>query len=397
MQAGSLRYFALSFVTVPDESAPPLLSAAQRRAVGVALTLLAALGSVALVVAAFVVFGQLVGFFSGVIWPLAVAGVLALILRSVVQVLETRLRLRRLSAVVLLYGLFVLLAGGLLVALVPPLATQLISFIDEFGTYWASADTFVRQHYPEWSARTHRLMENPTIRQAVDAVVGESKQLLAQAMPSLKAAGGGVLGVFSFATRLAVVPVYLFFFLLARGEPTAQLPGHLSFLRSGLRDDLVFLVREFVSILESFFRGQIIIGLIMGALLALGFTVVGLKFGLFVGLVLGVLNIVPYLGTILGLGVTLPLAFFQPDGGWALVGLVLLVKVLVQSIEGWFLTPKIMGDRTGLHPVTIIVAVFFWGTAFGGVLGMLLAIPLTAFFVTAWRLAKQKYFGAPNA
>jgi len=54
-----------------------------------------------------------------------------------------------------------------------------------------------------------------------------------------------------------------------------------------------------------------------------------------------------------------------------------------------------MGKQTGLHPVTIIVAIFFWGTAFQGVLGMLLAIPLTAFFVTAWRLAKRKYFSAP--
>ena len=66
----------------------------------------------------------------------------------------------------------------------------------------------------------------------------------------------------------------------------------------------------------------------------------------------------------------------------------------MQTIEGWFLTPKIMGERTGLHPVTIIVAIFFWGTAFDGILGMLLAIPLTAFFVTAWRLAKHKYLPA---
>jgi len=156
-------------------------------------------------------------------------------------------------------------------------------------------------------------------------------------------------------------------------------------------------VREFVSIVESFFRGQMLIGLFMGVLLALGFTLVGLKFGLFIGLALGLLNIVPYLGTIVGLAVALPLAFFQPGGGWQIVGLVLLVKIIVQAIEGWVLTPKIMGDRTGLHPVTIIVAIFFWGTAFGGVLGMLLAIPLTAFFVTAWRLAKQKYFAAPHA
>ena len=139
-----------------------------------------------------------------------------------------------------------------------------------------------------------------------------------------------------------------------------------------------------------------LIGFILGVLLSIGFTLVGLKFGLLIGLVLGALNIVPYLGTIIGLATVVPLAFFQPGGGWQLLGLVLLVKTLVQLIESWVITPKVMGERTGLHPVTIIVAIFFWGTAFGGVLGMLLAIPLTAFFVTAWRLAKQKYFAAPH-
>jgi predicted PurR-regulated permease PerM len=162
-----------------------------------------------------------------------------------------------------------------------------------------------------------------------------------------------------------------------------------------LREDVIFLAREFMSIVAAFYRGQLIIGLIMGALLAFGFTVIGLKFGLILGFVIGILNIVPYLGTILGLAITLPLAFFQPDGGGRLVGLVLLVYLLVQAIEGWVLTPRIMGKQTGLHPVAIIVAIFFWGTAFQGVIGMLLAIPLTAFFVTAWRLAKRKYFQTP--
>jgi predicted PurR-regulated permease PerM len=77
------------------------------------------------------------------------------------------------------------------------------------------------------------------------------------------------------------------------------------------------------------------------------------------------------------------------------VFLVLVVKIVVQAVEGWVLTPKIMGAQTGLHPVMIIFAIFFWGTAFNGVLGMLLAIPLTAFFVTAWRLAKRKYLPRP--
>jgi len=75
------------------------------------------------------------------------------------------------------------------------------------------------------------------------------------------------------------------------------------------------------------------------------------------------------------------------------VVLVLAVFGLVQTIEGYLLTPRIMGDRTGLHPMVIIVAIFFWGTALSGVLGMILAIPLTAFLVVFWRLAREKYVG----
>ena len=109
------------------------------------------------------------------------------------------------------------------------------------------------------------------------------------------------------------------------------------------------------------------------------------------GLLLGLLNIIPYLGSILGLGIALPLAYFQQDGGLFTLGGVLVVFTVVQLIEGYFLTPRIMGDRTGLHPMAIIVAVFFWGSALSGILGMILAIPLTAFGVVFWRLAKDKY------
>jgi predicted PurR-regulated permease PerM len=70
---------------------------------------------------------------------------------------------------------------------------------------------------------------------------------------------------------------------------------------------------------------------------------------------------------------------------------VVVVMILVQLLEGWVLTPKIMGDKTGLHPVMIIFSVFFWGIALNGLLGMILAIPLSAFIVTFWRLAKVKY------
>ena len=373
------------------EPGPRLLTDGQRKLVGFALTLLALLATVALLALVVWALGWLVGRFSGVLWPLAVAGVLALILRPVVGVFESRLRLRRLPAVVLLHGLVLVLAGGLALVVIPPLARQLADFIAFLPKLWDSALAFVELHYPEWKEVGERYLGTPAVRGLLNSLLDQLHALAGQLLPSLHAAGSGVLSAFGFVAGLAVVPIYLFFFLLSRSEPAERLAGHLTFLSPGVRADLVFLAREFIAIVVAFFRGQLLIGLLMGVLFAAGFSLVGLKFGLFIGLALGVLNIVPYLGTIIGLAVVLPLALFQPDGGWLTVVLAAAVFVVVHAAESWFLTPRIMGRQTGLHPVVIIAAIFFWGSALGGLLGMILAVPLTAFLVTAWRLVKQKY------
>ena len=379
-------------MTVPESR---LLTVGQRKLVGFAVALLALLTTVAMLVSVVWVLSWLVGRFAGVLWPVALAGVVALILRPAVDLVEKRLHQRRLTAVIVLYGLFLIAAGGLSLLVLPPLFRQFQDFVCYLPGFAERVEGYAQQHYPDWIALKEHYLGKSTVPNTPEALTGELRELVAHALPSLRAAGQGALVVFSFISAVAVLPIYLFVFLLSRKEPASKLADHLPFLSPDVRADVVFLVQEFIGIVVSFFRGQILIGLIMGVLLALGFSLVGLKFGLVIGLALGVLNIVPYLGTVVGLAVALPLAFFQPDGGWALVGLVLLVKIIVQGIEGWFLTPKIIGDRTGLHPVVIIFAIFFWGTALGGMVGLVFAIPLTAFFVTAWRLARRKYFRAP--
>ncbi len=377
---------------MPTEPTAPLFTDTQRRIAGFALTLLALIGSAALIIAVFWGFGELLGFFSSVIWPIAVAGVFALILRPVVDWIEARLKVRRLLSVILLYSVFVLVTTGILVLLLPPLIEQTLDFIGYLPTVWDNVAIYVQDHYPSWVDTVQSMFEKHGVSNVSELITTETKAFVARALPSVMTAFGGIFDAVAFITHVAIIPVYLFFFLLARSEPTPDLGHHLPFLKPAVRDDVTFLTNEFVAIIESFFRGQLLIAVCMGVLYSVGFTLIGLKFGLFIGLALGLLNIVPYLGTIIGLATALPLAFFQKDGGLQLVGLVLVVKVIVQAIEGWALTPKIMGDRTGLHPAAIIFAVFFWGTAFHGILGMLLAVPLTAFFVTAWRLMKRKYF-----
>jgi predicted PurR-regulated permease PerM len=373
------------------DAEPRFLTESQRKLVGFATALFALLATGALLVFLFWVLAWAVGRFSDVLWPLATAGILALILRPAVNLLERRLRLRRLPAVIVMYVTFLVVAGALLLAVIPPLVRQIIDFFSYLPSFWSRVSAYVQDHFPQWIVLARHYADRPEVSNALQSLTGEMKGLLAHALPSLRAAGAGLVAVISVATGLAIIPIYLFFFLLSRVEPADGLGRHLAFLPAGVRDDVVFLVREFAAIVVSFFRGQMLIGLIMGVLLAAGFSLIGLRFGLAIGLSLGVLNIIPYLGTITGLVVALPLAFFQPGGGWKLVALVLAVKIVVQAIEAWFLTPRIMGERTGLHPVVIIVAIFFWGTALGGILGMVLAVPLTAFFVTAWRLLQRKY------
>jgi predicted PurR-regulated permease PerM len=219
----------------------------------------------------------------------------------------------------------------------------------------------------------------------------EAQKLMGGALSSLAIAGAGLWAVVGFVTHAAVVPIYLFFLLLMRGAPAGRLARRLAFLPPVVREDVAYLTGEFVGIVVAFFRGQLLISAIMGVLYAAGFTLIGLKFGFILGLVIGLFNVVPYLGTISALATALPLALLQPGGGGQLAALTLLVLLVVQATEGWVLTPKIMGDRTGLHPMAITVAIFFWGTALGGIAGLVLAVPLTAFLVTAWRFVRKKY------
>ena len=242
----------LSSLAVPLATESPILNPSQRRIVGAALILLAFLGSIALVIAAMIVLGRLLAFFSSVLWPLAVAGVLALLLRPLVKMIESRLKLPRLTAVLLLFGGFALLVGGLFFLLAPPLITQLVDFIGYVPTLWDNVSNYTQAHYPDWIALAKRQLANPNVRKIADGLATESKSLFSHTIPSLQAAFGGLIDVFAFLTHVAIIPVYLFFFLLMRGAATNQLGRHLPFLSAGVRDDVVFLVSEFVSIIESF-------------------------------------------------------------------------------------------------------------------------------------------------
>jgi predicted PurR-regulated permease PerM len=329
--------------------------------------------------------------FAQVFLPLAVAGVLALVLRPYFEWLRRRLRLPVPLALVamLLSALIPLVAFGWFFGAI--LVEQVEGMIEHFPAWWEQTRESFEQRWP----RVVEFFSDTPLGQRLREAAEDQQARLFQGLQVVGgkalSAGAGFLRGIATLLSWAVMPVYLVFFLMGAGISTDRLGDYLPFLKPETRKDVVFLVREFVNILVAFFRGQLLVALAQGVLFAIGFTLVGLQFGFVLGLVLGFLNIIPYLGSMIGLAITLPLAYFQTDGGTATLLWVLGVFVVVQMIEGYVLTPRIMGDRTGLHPMAIIVAVFFWGSALGGILGMILAIPLTAFLVVFWRLAKEKY------
>jgi len=368
------------------------LSERQKNTVAAAITILSAVVIVVAVGGLFWLVGAFFTRFSNVFLPLAVAGVAALVFQPYYEWLRYKLKLGRVVALVTLFlsaliplAIFLWFFGALLVS-------QISDLVSNLPDWWQASVEWVKERAPKVVAFVE---SNPYVRSVREALEGQKgsivQSLEAVGRGALSAGAGAVSAVGAFMCWI-VTPIYFAFFLWADKKGALDLEQYLTFLKSDTRKDVAYLATQFVEIIVAFFRGQLVIAFLQGVLYAIGFSIVGLKYGFIIGLVLGFLNIIPYLGSIIGLGTALPLAFFQPGGGLTNVVLVLVVFSVVQLIESYLLTPKIMGDRTGLHPVVIILAIFFWGSALNGITGMILAIPLTAFLVVFWRLAREKYF-----
>ncbi len=363
----------------------------QRATIAAAITILSAVVILVAIGALFWIVGTFFVKFSAVFLPLAVAMVAALVVKPYYEVISTRLKLGRVPALIVVFLSFIVPIVALGWFFGDILVDQIKGLIEAFPRLWAASVEWVRARAPQL---VHIYNETAVGQAFGNAVEGQSGAVVDVAQylgRRMMTAGAGVLSGVATLLGWVVAPIYFAFFLMTDTIHIGNLERFLPFLKPETRKDLVYLFEEFLNIIVAFFRGQLIIAFLQGLLFAIGFTLVGLKYGFVIGLTLGFLNIVPYLGNIIGLGSALPLAFFQPDGGLTRVLLVLVVFAAVQTIEGYLLTPKIMGDRTGLHPVVIIIAIFFWGTALNGIMGMILAIPLTAFLVVFWRLAREKY------
>jgi len=287
-------------------SDPALLKPYQRRIAAGGVT------AVSVAVIGMVLFGVLwllrlfVVTFANVIWPLVVASILAVLLRPVVDVFATRLRLGRIGAVVMLYVLVVVTIAVGILLLLPVVITEAINVVELTPLLLENARSLLEQANPELAAKISPEQGLGPMLTGLIPELRNEQDLVRASVPALQQLQELAIMFLAVATGVAIIPVYLFFLLIDDSVQKVNLDKQLSFLKPQWRQDILYLVEEFANAIIAFFRGQILIGLIMGALLAVGFWFADLRFAVIFGLALGILNIIPYLGTILGLATPCP-------------------------------------------------------------------------------------------
>ena len=373
----------MAFPPPTEKQAKILWTSITALAVGILLTLIAAL----LLGVAWVA-----NTLSSVLIPLAIAGIVAYLLDPLVDWFHKKRGMQRQSAIILVFTIALMLVGGLVASIVPALIGQATKLTTEFpkkakvfqqkvsnlaspdtsnSSTNASPDTVWFETSKEW-AKSVGLTNEKAREITVSAVSKISAWLLEQ----LKK----VTSLFGFLAGLALVPVYVFYFLLEKRSIKRNWTDYLPVRESKVKDEIVFVLHSINDCMIVFFRSQVLVAMCVGTLLTVGFLALGLDYAILLGVMAGLLGIIPYLGVALSIipAFILSMVQFVPDGDWLKPILILVWFAAVQAMEGFFISPKIIGDRVGLHPLTIIIAIMIGTTLLGGIVGGVLAIPLTA-------------------
>ena len=329
----------------------------------------------------------------GVVWmvwllapilsPFVFAALLGWLGDPMVDRLQAR-RMQRNTAVVLVFSVMTLVLTIVAILLVPLLEQQLVTLVESLPNY---RDWFVQTALPWIERRTGLQILSWLDPERLFQLIREHWQsaggMAATVLGYVSRSGFALMG---WLANIVLLPVLTFFFLrdwdLLVERVGALVPrDHYDTVRR--------LARESDEVLGGFLRGQLTVMLILGVLYAIGLWAVGLNLGILIGLIAGLLTFVPYLGPA-AIVVFGGIAALVQYGDWQHLAGVGVVFALGQVIESYWLTPKLVGDRIGLHPMAVIFAVMAGGTLFG-FLGMLLALPVAAVANVLLRFAKERY------
>ena len=324
-----------------------------------------------------VVLGLVLWLLGDTLLPFILGGAIAFLLDPIADRME-RWGMSRLLAtsVITLGAIFVFVLAVLLI--VPLLVQQAISLFNTAPQIAADLWTFLTTRFPDL------LDDNSTIRQSLTGV-GETIQARGGALVNGLAAS--LNSIVNIMVLIVVVPVVAFYLLLDWDNLVAQIDELIP--RDHL-ENVHKLGREIDATLASFIRGQGTVCFIQGLYYGLALMLAGLNYGIIVGFVAGLISFIPYVGALVGGGLALGLALFQFWGDWMSIGVIGIIFMLGQILEGNVLTPKLVGNSVGLHPVWLIFALSVFGSLFGFV-GMLVAVPVAAMIGVVARFLMQQY------
>ena len=320
----------------------------------------------------------------GILFPFVAGIAVAYLLDPVADWLESRGVSRPVATLLILATFFVIVIVALLL-LAPLLYSQIAALLARVPEYTQGLRDSVSAMLVDLKARL-RDEDMQRLQETLGGYAGDALRWLAGIVAGIWRGG---LALFNLISLIVITPLVAFYLLRDWDSIVARLDAMIP--RPAV-DSIRAQVREIDERLAGFVRGQATVCLILGTIYAVGLTLIGLDFGLLVGIGAGLISFIPYLGTIIGLAVGVGLAVAQFGVSWPVV-LVAAVFGIGQVLEGYVLTPKLVGDRVGLHPVWVLFALMAGGTMFGFT-GVLVAIPAAAALGVIIRHAVERYRGS---
>jgi predicted PurR-regulated permease PerM len=318
---------------------------------------------------------------SPILLPFVAGAAIAYLLTPVTDRLE-RYGVNRLAAALIIITLVVLAFVYMILLVAPILAGQLTSFIVAIPGYVGKLQSLLTDQSRPWVQKLLGAGFNPAA--SISDLVTQGVGWLTSFLQSLWSQGRALVSLFSLVVVTPVVAFYLMYdwHRIIRSVDDA--------IPLNQRDTVRELAREIDAAIAGFVRGQSAVCIILGSFYAVALTVSGLNFGLLIGLISGLITFIPYVGSMTGLVLALGVAVAQFWPQYASILTVLGIFLVGQFFEGNLLSPKLVGESVGLHPVWVIFALLAFGYLFGFV-GLLVAVPMAATIGVLARFALHRY------
>ena len=320
---------------------------------------------------------------SEILLPFIMGLAIAYLLTPFVDRLE-RAGANRLAASLLIISIVVLLFVLVILLVAPVLGGQLASFIDNIPLYVTKLRALVTDPSRPWVQKLVGAGINFNTDKGISDLVTQGVGYLTSFLKSLWSGGRALVSLFSLMVVTPVVAFYLIY------DWHRMIAAADSWIPVNQRDTVRALAHEVDAAIAGFVRGQSAVCLILGSFYAVALTMSGLNFGLLIGLISGLITFVPYVGSMTGLVLALGVAVAQFWPDYYSILLVLGIFLAGQFLEGNVLSPKLVGESTGLHPVWVIFALLAFGYLFGFV-GLMVAVPLAATIGVLARFALRRY------